>query len=106
MTKTVIVEAEAFLFESKKQKRRGLRRASLFWLIPSPRYLPKTFSYCNAIYWPAVVLGAAPIVLHPARISPGAAIGVTDELNLTTASGFEQKFLLPVVVAIGLALAV
>ena len=95
-----------FRFELKNKRGAACAAPLLFWLIPSPRYLPKTFPYCNAIYAPATLLGAAPMLLHPARVSPGAAIGVVDKLNLTTASGFEQKFLLPVVVASGLALAV
>ena len=75
---------------SGQKIKKGMTRVMPFFrLIPSPRYLPKNYSYCNAIYDPAVVLGGVPIFAQPAKVSATFKT-VVDALKRTTASGLEQ----------------
>jgi hypothetical protein len=71
------------------KKRDAARAASFFLAHTLPQVLAETLSYCNAMYCPAVVLGAAPIVAHAASVA-AAAKTVVDPLKRTTASGLEQ----------------
>ena len=78
-----------WVLSAKKKKGDDNRISFSFGLYPPPGTCRKTYCYCNAKYCPAVLLGAAPIVAHCARVA-GAAKIVVDELKRTTASGLEQ----------------